>query len=265
LLPRSEWPSQGEKPRRLVIVGDVHGCKDELEALLEKVSFNRDSGDHLILTGDMLNKGPKSTEVVDLARSLRASCVRGNHEDRILLLRHQMRVEGTLKMSNSNEAQERQIARQLTEEQAAWLDGCPLILKVGQIHGMGQVVVVHGGLVPGLALDKQDPSSVMNMRTIDLDTHVPSASKNGIHWTKLFNKHQSLTESRLKESDLDPQSGLTTVVYGHDAASSLSIKPYTKGLDSGCVKGNKLSALVIEDGGKQRTVQVKCKKYSNDD
>jgi hypothetical protein len=159
-----------------------------VDAILEKVSFNRDSGDHLILTGDIINKGPKSTEVVDLARSLHASCVRGNHEDRILLLRHQMRVENTLKVSNPDDAQEKQIARQLTEEQTAWLEGCPVILKAGQIPGMGQVVVVHGGLVPGLALDKQDPSSVMNMRTIDLDTHVPSASKDGVHWTKVSHR-----------------------------------------------------------------------------
>jgi hypothetical protein len=69
--------------------------------------------------------------------------------------------------------------------------------------------------------------------------------------------------SRLKESGLDPQFGLMTVVYGHDASSSLNIKEYTKGLDSGCVKGKKLSALVIEDGGKQTVVQVSCKKYSD--
>lgn len=156
-----------------------------MEALLEKVSFNRASEDHLIFTGDIINKGPKSTEVVDLARSLHASCVRGNHEDRILLLRHQLRAQNALQQSNPDDDQEIQIARQLTEEQVAWLEGCPIILKVGGIHGMGQVVVVHGGLVPGLALEKQDPASVMNMRTIDLDTHVPSASKDGIHWTKV--------------------------------------------------------------------------------
>jgi len=254
-------PKTGEKPRRLVIVGDVHGCKDELDALLRKVSFNHESGDHLILTGDLINKGPQSTQVVDLARSLHASCVRGNHEDRILLLRHRMQVANTLKISHPDDSQENQIARQLTEEQAKWLEGCPIILKVGMIPNMGQVVVVHGGLVPGLSLDKQDPSSVMNMRTIDLDTHVPSASKDGVHWTKLFNIHQSLTASRLKESGLDPQSGCITVLYGHDSSSSLHINKYTKGLDTGCVNGKKLSAIVIEDGGKQSIVQVECQKY----
>lgn len=51
-----------------------------------------------------------------------------------------------------------------------------------------------------------------------------------------------------------------TVIYGHDAASSLSIRTYTKGLDTACVKGGKLTALVIEDDGKQSIVQVRCRR-----
>jgi hypothetical protein len=50
---------------------------------------------------------------------------------------------------------------------------------------MGQVVVVHAGLVPGVGLDRQDPSTVMTMRTIDLDTHVPSESSEGLNWAKV--------------------------------------------------------------------------------
>lgn len=52
-----------------------------------------------------------------------------------------------------------------------------------------------------------------------------------------------------------------TVVYGHDAKSGLSLKEYTKGLDSGCVKGGKLTALVVSDGGHQEIVQVKFSKH----
>jgi hypothetical protein len=70
--------------------------------------------------------------------------------------------------------------------------------------------------------------------------------------------------SSLKSSSDDPLSGTITVVYGHDASSSLSIRTYTKGLDSGCVKGGKLTALVVEDGGKQDIVQVKCKNHHKD-
>ncbi|KAL1982758.1 hypothetical protein VTN96DRAFT_940 [Rasamsonia emersonii] len=266
-LDPSLLPSK-DNGRRLVIVGDVHGCKDELEKLLKKVHFDANRGDHLILTGDLINKGPHSAEVVDLARSLHASCVRGNHEDRILLLRQQMKLKNTLHQSSDKDDKERsdyserKVARQLTDAQAAWLEACPVILKLGQIKGMGNVVVVHGGLVPGLDLERQDPSSVMTMRTIDLETHVPSSSRKGVAWSKLFNKYQSLLRNENDNDNENPESSTMTVVYGHDAASGLNLQKYTKGLDTGCVKGKKLTALVIENGGqKQRIVQVGCKDY----
>lgn len=80
---------------------------------------------------------------------------------------------------------------------------------------------------------------------------------------QLFNKHQSLLFASLKKSVPDPQSRVTTVIYGHDASSSLNIKKYTKGLDTGCVNGGKLTALVIEDGGKLSIVQVRCRDYTS--
>ncbi|EED17619.1 Ser/Thr protein phosphatase family [Talaromyces stipitatus ATCC 10500] len=263
LLPSFE-EKKGRSSRRLVIVGDVHGCQDELEKLLEKVSFDPDAGDHLILTGDMINKGPKSGGVVDLARGLGASCVRGNHEDRILLERSDMKVHHSESSNQEHtvvaDTAERRVAKSLTDEQVAYLQDCPVILKVGQIKDMGEVAVVHGGLVPGVPLERQELSSVMSMRTIDLDTHVPSASKDGVPWFKLYNQyHKLLVAGQGQAGTVSPQT--MTVIYGHDAAKSLNIRQYTKGLDSGCVYGRKLSAFVIEDGGKNEIVQVKCNEY----
>lgn len=189
---------------------------------------------------------------------------------------------------SSKTSQARNLARQLTDEQAEWLNACPVILKVGQIPKMGEVVVVHAGLVPGVEIEKQDPVSVMNMHSIDLETHVPSASRKGVKWTKvrgqlhcttgsflvycmcfmpcankpqLFNKDQSLLYSKIKNTVSDPLSKMMTVIYGHDSKIGLSIKSYTKGLDSGCANGGKLTALVISDGGKQEYVQVRCRNY----
>ena len=161
--------------------------------LLEQISFSTTDGDHLIFAGDMINKGPDSSGVLDLAREYSATCVRGNHEDRVLLMRHEIEAAGTLAGPGAGdeyfyaakELKERALARSLSAEQVQWLDGCPVILNVGPIPGMGNVVVVHGGLVPGVELERQDPSSVMNMRTIDLDTHVPSSSSKGMNWAKV--------------------------------------------------------------------------------
>ena len=147
-----------------------------VEKLLEKVKFSREDGDHLIFTGDLINKGPDSGGVVDLARELGASSVRGNHEDRILLQREDIETTNETAATeskdnsdffSSKELDERSLARSFSKEQIDWLDSLPVILKVGQIPKMGQVVVVHGGLVPGVDLEKQDPSIVMTMRSID--------------------------------------------------------------------------------------------------
>ena len=259
--------------------------------LLDKVSFSP-TDDHLIFTGDLINKGPDSAGVVDLARQYSASCVRGNHEDRVLLLRNDIvktntmdgPAEGDDRIYSSREMSERALARSLNDEQAQWLGSCPVILDVGFIAGMGQVVVVHGGLVPGVELERQDPASVMNMRTIDLDTHVPSSSHDGLNWakvwrtpcspfyfsisllimTQMFDKHQSILYTSLKSSNVDPHSQTMTVIYGHDAKTSLNIRTYTKGLDTGCVKGGKLTAMIIEPGGTQKLKHVSCHKYSSD-
>jgi 3',5'-cyclic AMP phosphodiesterase CpdA len=164
--------------------------------LLEKVSFSREDGDHLIFTGDLINKGPDSAGVVDLARELKASSVRGNHEDRILLHREDIEASknsSALESGNkdnaeffsSKELDERALARSFSKEQIEWLNSCPVILNVGQVPTMGQVVVVHAGLVPGVELEKQDPSTVMTMRSIDKKTHVPSSEPNGVKWDKV--------------------------------------------------------------------------------
>ncbi|RAL08609.1 putative serine/threonine-protein phosphatase [Aspergillus homomorphus CBS 101889] len=272
LLPAKEAPESGkESTRRLVVVGDVHGCSTELERLLEEVTFNEQT-DHLIFAGDLINKGPDSPGVVDLARKYSASCVRGNHEDRVLLVRQELAEMDAMTdtsgdefmdgLSTSRAQKDLRLARNLTDEQADWLDACPVILNVGHIPTMGQVAVVHGGLVPGVDFDKQDPFSVMNMLSIDLDTHLPSSTRDGKKWTKFFNKHQSLNYKSSKHADAQAtETQATTVIYGHDSKTSLNIKTYTKGLDSGCVKGGKLTALVITDGGEQKVIQVRCNNY----
>lgn len=269
--------SHRSRSRRLVFVGDIHGCKDELVMLLDKVKFNP-KHDHLITTGDMIDKGPDSLGVVDLLREMNASCVRGNHEDRVLLTRGGLQdmliaptsTEEQSKSPREDDA-ERTLAQALSQEQAAYLQSCPVILKVGDISSFrGEVVVVHAGLVPGVPLENQDPSSAMTMRVIDLESHLPSRDhdrKHSVPWARLWNKVQKLIPnphsrhgqgvSRLQQKKLMPHMH-TTVIYGHDSKRGLRLEQWTKGLDSGCVKGGKLSALVLSDGGKQNLVQVKC-------
>ncbi len=59
----------------------------------------------------------------------------------------------------------------------------------------------------------------------------------------------------------------STVLYGHDSRRGLQIEKYSKGLDTGCVRGGRLSALIIDDTAtlaKPNIVSVKCKDYVKD-
>lgn len=396
--------------RRLVIVGDVHGQKKALEDLLAKVGFDNDGGDHLVLVGDLVNKGPDSAGVVALAMELGAHAVRGNHEDRVLLAHAAIKkheksssknklaraatpdiedvnavletfqikdvedsdgagkqaataayLAGEAKLAKGDQA-DRQTARSLSAEQIAWLADLPLVLRVGTIprdsgdgDGDGQkkmtlenVVVCHAGLVPGVALEDQDPWAVMNMRTISYpavelrrnklrgfleeqaeaggvrgalaalqgvddelidremeritasglgvdsreeDAPLPSSGRDGTYWYEEWSRFQEKLGKKQAKKDKkknkkDKKKGkdgedeeleaqqITTVVYGHDAKSGLRVpkeygkgkKGYTFGLDSGCVYGRSLTALVIEvkkGEAAYEIVQLDCDKAAD--
>lgn len=269
-LPRSSKTKTDEakKGKRLIFIGDIHGHMKELHALLKKAKYNPEK-DHIVALGDMINKGPDSKGVVDFLMSHSASCVRGNHEDRILLMAKDIQASKSTDQQDEDDItteskvsikdrEERKLARSLTSKQTKWLNSCPVILRIGEIHPFGQVVAVHGGLLPGVNLERQDPTAVMNMRIVDLKTHTPSQkhSQDGsVPWTTFWNRYERLLPAQqtlLKHKNTKH----TTVVYGHDARRGVQMHAYTKGLDSGCGNGKALTAWVVGEYGKDRLVQV---------
>jgi predicted phosphodiesterase len=64
---------------RTIVVGDIHGCYDELVALLEKAKLGKN--DRVVSVGDLITKGPKNREVLELfMKDDRFSTVIGNHD-----------------------------------------------------------------------------------------------------------------------------------------------------------------------------------------
>lgn len=266
-LPSHLLPSKHNE-RRLLIVGDVHGCRKSLEHLLKKTTFDS-SKDHLILTGDMINKGPDTHGVIKLARKLGASAVRGNHEDKCLALRNlqDSGVQVTDESSTAKMVEDAGCASDLTHKDVEWLSQAPLILKLGNLTSMphaATAVIVHAGLVPGISLEDQDPFAVMHMRSIsrahrknhkqkDKGKFVPEEGRNdGEPWYKIWNSEQQLLKKGKKGVD-----HAMIVIYGHDSKRGLNERKWSIGLDSGCVNGDRLSGLLI-DHHKATIVNVDC-------
>ncbi|KAF4961140.1 hypothetical protein FGADI_376 [Fusarium gaditjirri] len=340
-------------PGRLIIVGDVHGQLPELKRLLEKVAHSKFNGDKFIFVGDLINKGPDSPGVVQLAIELGASAIRGNNEDRVLAAHsaikrgeHAKLVERLKRLALEAE-KEKEVkdgeqpasvetkedlksispehlkpycsesdfttAANLTDEQISWLASQPLILRIKLRKGAtpppwnsGTLLVAHGGLVPLLPLEEQDPWAVMNMRGLvykDPEAAVTEPIRAGLlkgaksrtrryaayhdatvadiktelaKWADIVNNGEGFSGqykegvigfpleiregdwwidawNRWQNSIEDPEKR-SIVVYGHDArvgiqvgADSPEVARYTFGLDSGCVYGKSLTAMVIDE------------------
>jgi predicted phosphodiesterase len=146
---------------RLLIIGDVHGMLDELKKLLKKAEFTASRGDRVIFVGDLVNKGPESAGVVQHAMDINAASIRGNHEDKVLRVwagAEEARLNAEAKGKDGDKAYKAfkkslgsgkkdalKVAESLTSEQRAWLAAVPVALRLGELPGLGDVAVVHGG------------------------------------------------------------------------------------------------------------------------
>lgn len=77
-------------------VGDVHGHYDLLISELQSLGFNTDSGDRLFSVGDLINRGNKSEECLNLLLKPWFFAVIGNHEDMLLSIKDNPSLVGSL-------------------------------------------------------------------------------------------------------------------------------------------------------------------------
>jgi hypothetical protein len=199
---------------RTVIVGDVHGCTGELEDLLESVRFV-DGTDRLLLVGDLLVRGPDIHETLALVRRMGGRAVRGNHEEKLLGWRHRDKALGP---------DHEHVARALTEDEWRMLEDMPLRIDLPQ-H---DVRIVHAGVVPGVDIENTPPGALLKMRTIDARGRWSDDADAGPLWGTRY-------------------VGPPHIVFGHHARPEPQLHAWATGLDTGCVYGGKLTALVLEE------------------
>jgi diadenosine tetraphosphatase ApaH/serine/threonine PP2A family protein phosphatase len=218
-----------EVPPRHVFVGDVHGCLSELDALLRKLKLRAE--DRLIFVGDLVAKGPDSAGVVARVRELGAACVRGNHDEAVLRIRRAQ--QGGYEPARAKKTHIK-VAESLNDADWAWLAALPLYLELPEID----TLVVHAGVVPGKPLSKQHPDDLMSMRTLRPEGTASPRLEDGTLWAPQY-------------------VGPPRVVFGHDAISGLQRERFATGIDTGCVYGRELTALVLPGDD---LVQVKAKR-----
>lgn len=203
---------------RVVVVGDVHGCLDELRALLAHVGF-RGAADVLVLVGDLVGKGPKSAEVVRFAREAGALCVRGNHDDAALAAYYAARA-------GRPPAPKYAFVLDLSPEDAAFLEQLPFSLAL-PAHA---ALVVHAGLVPGFALDHQRPADMYKMRFLQRGE--------GGAWTAL-EKAAHAREGAPEPVRWAPEwPGPAHVFFGHAASAGLQVRATR---ENGCCRQQPLT------------------------
>jgi hypothetical protein len=208
---------------RTVIVGDVHGCLDELLAIVQRCGGL--AGTRYVMVGDLVAKGPDSQGVVQWARESGADAVLGNHDAHVL----RVREEGTDKEPKAHHVS---VARSLKDADWDWLAARPLWLAVDAERDYdpdredASHVVVHAGLVPGVPLDRQERNHLLNLRSIG--PKGPTKKIEGDPWASRWR-------------------GPPHVVFGHDAIRGLQKHKWATGLDTGCVYGRELTALILPD------------------
>jgi hypothetical protein len=200
---------------RTVIVGDVHGCTGELEELLEKVRFSRGS-DRLVSVGDLVVRGPDSRGALALVRELGGRATRGNHEEKLLAWRR-----GRASLGSEHE----RVARALSEDDWAMLEAMPLWLDLPE-H---ELRVVHAGVVPGQPVERTPAEALLKMRTLDARGGWSDEADAGVPWGERY-------------------AGPPHVVFGHYARNEPQLHAWATGLDTGCVYGGRLTALVLDEG-----------------
>ncbi|CBY12957.1 unnamed protein product [Oikopleura dioica] len=227
--------------RPVVVIGDIHGCFDEFEELLVKIKDEIYGGrpmEHstfqLFLVGDLVNKGPKSAEVVKKVRAMVESgsthVVRGNHEEALL-------EEWSTTNALTRRSKYSYISK-LNSDDRLFLLQLPYTISVPKLEWM----IVHAGLDPQKSLEHQEPDYMVRMRNFN-DNKPTHLIEKGEKWVIKWEKE-----------------GEFRVIFGHDARRRLQQGNNYLGLDTGVVYGDRLTALVRLPNGNEKFISVPAKK-----
>jgi len=251
-------------------IGDVHGCFRTLRELVGRPEIA--GADRLWFVGDLVNRGPRSLEVLRYVADLgeRATVVLGNHDLHFLAV-----ALGAAKPRKKDTFEEI-LGASDRDQLVAWLLERPLLSREGKR------VLVHAGLLagwscaqsekrarcaeralrhaqtaipyleafrpnlaPGSGPEALDPEIVETIRVMSLLRTVDSNGDPLFGYTGTVDERP---EGSVPWFDVEEREtrGLE-IVFGHWAALGLMVRPDAVALDTGCAWGGALSAVRLED------------------
>ncbi len=191
---------------RTIVFGDIHGCHEEWQALMDKLKVT--AKDQLVTVGDLCSKGPSTRKTLDIAMKLpNLKCVMGNHDHSLL-----MHWKNNTLREITREHQ-KAVVEELGKDidrYMGFIDKWPAYLE------LDECIVVHAGIRPDVPLAKQHLGDLIKLRKLEDE--------------KPWWEHYK---------------GKKLIVHGHWAAMGLVVRDNVIGLDTGCVYGRELTALTL--------------------
>lgn len=217
---------------RTLIIGDVHGCLDELKSIIKQ--FSPKSKDRILTVGDLINRGPKNPGTIKFAKNHKIRSVLGNHEKKLLF------AWKTGDKSRLN-LESRKTLKALDDASLEWIASWPHIFNIPSLNAL----VVHGGFLPNRKWKDQAASDVTFVQVID---------------------HRGHPLKRSMNQDAQPWADFWTgkkhVFYGHTPRPHPLLHAKATGLDTGCVYGYYLTAVSLPDFTFYKTPAQRL--YAND-
>jgi hypothetical protein len=203
---------------RTLIVGDVHGCAEELRLLLDQAA-----ADDVVLVGDLYTKGPDPAGVWALVRDRGLRAVRGNHDQRLI---------DVLAGQRPRDVHGAEVVARLDAFDLAWRDHLHALPYHLEVAG---VTVVHASVHPSGELSATTPRDFMVRR------RWPSDKRSDPFWWQVYRGDRRIVYGH------DAMRGLVEVRRDDQL--------HIVGLDTGCVYGGQLTGLLLPE---ERLLQVEA-------
>ncbi|AMV46023.1 metallophosphoesterase [Paraburkholderia caribensis] len=234
------------------VVGDLHGCFEQLRAELEARHFDLQR-DRLFAVGDLVDRGPQSDSVLEAVERYRIKSVKGNHED--VILRWHAGEEQALSLlgNGADWLLDRADEREWVHAIAAYMASLPYLIEIETEHGL--VGIVHA----------DSPVSDWNRLVADIERErADGKTRRKAIWSrtrwKAHQPHPSPSRNTLR-SLLDKArhsvrgeahavgriENVTAVIVGHTPVSTVTAKDNVINIDTGAVYGGKLTIMDLAD------------------